>query len=73
MNNNENRFVNINGSDLIEYYNYLLSISGNIALELFYIKKELDQRVIQNLNKEEIDEEILPEEYFKVRKREINE
>lgn len=68
-----NPYENKNGSDLYDYYIYLLELQNTISMELFYIKQVLDKRIIENLNKEQIEQDILPEEYFKVRKREINE
>ena len=71
--NKNNPYNNKNGKDLYEYYLYLLELQNTIALELFYIKQVLDERVIKNLNEEQVNNNIVPEEYFKVRRREINE
>ena len=67
----ENKYMNKNGNDLYEYYNYLLELKSTIDLELYYIKEVLDKRVIEHLNEEQINNNIVPEEYFKVRKKEI--
>lgn len=68
---NNNPYKNENGTDLYEYYQYLLDVRNTVAMELAYVKQVLDERTLKNLDKEQVDEEILPEEYFKVRKKEI--
>ena len=72
MMNNNNPYNNKNGNDLYEYYKYLLDLKNTIATELYYIKQVLDERTIKHLNEEQINNNIVPEEYFKVRKKEIN-
>lgn len=67
----ENKYEKANGIDLIDYRNYLLSLSSEIANELYLIQEVLDKRVLKNIDKEQVAEHIIPQEYFKTRKKEI--
>lgn len=69
--NKENKYEKVNGIDLLDYYNYLLSLQSEISMEVFLIKDVLDKRVLKNIDKEQVAEHIVPQEYFKTRKKEI--
>lgn len=51
--NKENKYEKANGIDLIDYRNYLLSLSSEIANELYLIQEVLDKRIIKNIDKQQ--------------------
>ena len=50
-----------------------VATNNNMVWRIMVIDAEpIDERTIKHLNEEQVNENIVPEEYFKVRKREIN-